>query len=372
MVTAGPSSDRWDNDMSRRLVLNLSPIQFGDAEVRVGILEYQSKEQLQALRAAHFATHIFRPTGKRLLCVPVVPEAPEIGGTFETIRLAEELYLCARLIRNALLNHLHKLGRKILDYDPIKFIADGSGENLLAASIPPGVSSLIGLSVRPFYEVAVRVIRPDRQPAFVGLAVNVRATKLILQPCDELLASGFPLAGLYVGRLVDRDDTHLAPRFELQGRVKEINNQRLLLDDARPGVLDIDAKAGVLEPRADYFALCLAHVFREHAPRVKQSLRSSNGNRRGKPWRRPLGSSRSARMNAIRRRNSWRIVSAPLQTRKGRGRRPSDSPIRSTPDASRRKRRNRRSNNAGNWSRLTKNWRGPPANFRPFEPVSQR
>jgi len=91
--------------MSRRLVLNLSPIQFDNAEVRVGILEYQSKEQLQALRAAYFATHIFRRTGKRLLCVPVVPEAPEIGGTFETIRLAEELYLCATLIRNALLNH---------------------------------------------------------------------------------------------------------------------------------------------------------------------------------------------------------------------------------------------------------------------------
>jgi Piwi domain len=272
MVTAGSYRDHWDNDMNRRLVLNLSPIQFDDAEVRVGILEYQSKEHLQALRATHFATHVFRRVGKRLLCVPVAPEAPVIGDTFETIHLAEDLYLCAALIRDALLNHLHKLGRKILDYDPIKFIADGSGEDLLAASIPPRVSCPIGLSVRPFYEISTRVIRPDRQPAFVGLAVNVRTTRLIINSCDELLASDFPLAGHYVGRLVDRDDARLAPRFELLGRVKAIDNQRLLLDDARPGLSDIDAKAAVLEPRADYFALCLAHVFKEHAPRVKQSL----------------------------------------------------------------------------------------------------
>jgi hypothetical protein len=41
-------------------VLNVSPIEFEDAEVRVGILRYESSEQLAGLRSTHGATHVFR------------------------------------------------------------------------------------------------------------------------------------------------------------------------------------------------------------------------------------------------------------------------------------------------------------------------
>jgi hypothetical protein len=259
--------------MSRRLVLNLSPIQFDDAEVHAGVLEYKGKEQLQALRNAHYTTHVFRRDGgTRLLCVPVAPAAPEIGDSIEVIRLANNLHLSAALIRNALLNYLHGLGRKILGYGPIKFIADGLGEDLLAASVPSEIPCPPWLSVRPLYEAAVRVVNLGRQRPFVGLALDVRTTRLITQFCDALAAGSFPLTELYVGRLVPREDARIVPRFELLGRVKEVSEGRLVLDDARPGINSVDASTATLEPRSDAFDRCLSHAFNAQASRVKQAL----------------------------------------------------------------------------------------------------
>lgn len=259
--------------MSRRLVLNISPIEFNGAELLVGILEYQGRDQLQALRDAHYATHVFRRDGgTRLLCVPVVPEAPNITDTTETIRLLDNLYLCAALIRNALLNYLHQLGRTILGYDPVKFIANGSGEDLLAASVPSGIPCPPWLAVRPLYEVSVRVINLDRQQPFIGCALNVRTTRLITLNCNVLAAEGFPLDDLYVGRLIPRKDVRIAPRLELLGRVREVKEGHLMLDDARPGIESVDASEVMLEPRSAAFERCLSHAFKTHTPRVEQAL----------------------------------------------------------------------------------------------------
>ena len=73
------------DDVSTNL-LNVSPVYFDNAEVRVGIVEYQGREHLRDLRSEHNATHVFyREEGTRILCVPVVPDAPEIGGCSTTI-----------------------------------------------------------------------------------------------------------------------------------------------------------------------------------------------------------------------------------------------------------------------------------------------
>jgi hypothetical protein len=274
------------DDVSMNLVLNFSPVYFENAEVQGEILEYQGREHLRVLRSEYNATHVFyRDGGTRLLCVPVASDAPEIGNCSTTIRLADNLYLSAALVRNALIDYFHKLGQQILTYNPIKFIAVGSSNNLLAASVPKGVPCPSELSVRVLYEMNVRVFKLDHQKPFIGLALDVRTARLIKYPCDKLIDEGVPLNGLYVGRLVPRGDVRMAPRFELLGRVQKIHQKQLFLTDERPGFGSIHASEAVLEPRYHAFDLCLTHVFRERATQVKSALDSHLAKLRGGPGR---------------------------------------------------------------------------------------
>jgi len=261
------------DDVSTNLVLNVSPVYFDNAEVRVGIVEYQGREHLRDLRSEHNATHVFyREEGTRILCVPVVPDAPEIGNCNTTIRLANNLYLSAALVRNALINYFHKLGQQILTYNPIKFIAVGSSNNLLAASVPKGVPYPPELAVRVLYEMNVRVFKLDHQQPFIGLALDIRTARLIKYPCAKLIDEGFPLNGLYVGRFVARDDARMASRFELLGRIQNMQQKQLFLTDERAGFGSIHASEVVLESRYRAFDLCLTHVFRERTTPLKIAL----------------------------------------------------------------------------------------------------
>ena len=97
-----------------RLVLNFSPIQFDDQEIRVGRLPYgnDGEQLLQQLREEHNRTHVFRREGPgpdSILAVSVSPGASLIGEP-DTIRLKDHLKLAAALIRNTLLNRLVELG----------------------------------------------------------------------------------------------------------------------------------------------------------------------------------------------------------------------------------------------------------------------
>jgi hypothetical protein len=274
------------DDVSTNLVLNFSPVHFDDVEVRVGIVEYQGREHLRTLRSRHNATHVFyREEGTHILCVPIVPDAPEIGNCSTTIRLADNLYLSAALVRNALINYFHTLGQQILTYNPIKFIAVGSSNNLLSASVPKGVPCPPELSVRLLYEMNVRVFKLDHQKPFIGLALDIRTARLIKYPCDKLIDEGLSLNGLYVGRFVPRDDDRMASRFELLGRVQNTHQKQLFLSDERPGFASIHASEVVLEPRYRAFDLCLTHAFRERATQVKRALDSHLAKLRGGPGR---------------------------------------------------------------------------------------
>ncbi|HEX8091169.1 MAG TPA: Piwi domain-containing protein [Blastocatellia bacterium] len=258
--------------MSRRLILNLAPIRFDDAEVQAGIFTYESKEQLKALRAQHNSTHIFRRDGDQIICVPVIAGAAEIGDSQQTIKLKSNLYLSATLMRNALLNYLHGIGRQILDYCPIEFIANGSGEDLLASSLPPDVIRPTWLSVRPLFEADVRVINLDRQPSLVALVLNVRTKRNISLPCDELIADSFPIVGCYVGHNLPSGDKRVEPHFQTVGRVEGVSGGKLVLNDAREGFSSINASDAILSSSWEAFDRCLAHVFSEQTPDIKRRL----------------------------------------------------------------------------------------------------
>jgi hypothetical protein len=234
-----------------QFVLNISPVTFDDAEVRVGVLQYESSEQLAILRSTHGATHIFRRVeGTRIQAVPFVLPAPEVGDTFQTVRLKNELGLVAALFRNALIGHLHALPRKVFDYRPITFLADESRENLLRQTLSRGTTCPDWMSVCPLYEADIRVFHFDRQEPFVGMCLNVCTRRRITRSCHGLLADGFPVEGYYVSRLLSSTDHRIQPRFMLVGRVERVEGGLLRLADHRPDEETIDVRDAFIEAAA--------------------------------------------------------------------------------------------------------------------------
>lgn len=251
MTTAHSSPRRSHTATATQYVLNVSPVVFDDAEVRVGVLPYESGDQLALLRKSHGTTHVFRRVeGTRIEAVAFVDGAPDVGDTFKTAKLKKELGLAAALMRNALINHLHTLPRKVCDYRPITFLADEARENLLKQSLPQGPPWPDWLSVCPMYEADIRVFHFDRQDPFVGICLNVFTRRKITRSCHELLADGFRVEGYYVGRQFPSADHRIQPRFRLAGRVERVEGSRLLLNDHRPDEIAIDAADAHIEAAA--------------------------------------------------------------------------------------------------------------------------
>lgn len=255
-----------------QFVLNVAPIEFDDAEVRVGILPYESREQLANLRAIHGATHVFRRVeGTRIETVAFVTDAPDVGDPFKTVKLKNELGLAAALIRNGVINHLHALPRKVFDYCPITFLADESRENLLKQVLPNGTACPDWLSVCPLYEADVRVFHFDNKAPFIGMCLNVCTRRRITRSCQDLLADGFPLQGYYVGRLLPSADKRIQPYFRLSGKVERVDSGRLCLSDHRPEENSLDAQDAFTEAAA--FEPLIRHIFGASADRILEGLR---------------------------------------------------------------------------------------------------
>jgi len=249
--------------MNSGLVINMGRVTFDNSEVEATILPYQSKDQLKQLRIDHEGRWVFRRHGgTEIVCVPVVEAPSVLPGSSRVIRLSEDLGLAASLVRHTLIKYLYDLGREIIDYEPVSFVAGGASENLLAACASQGATCPEWLSVRPLYEMDVRAIYPDRQDPFVALVVNVRTIRLIKGNCSELVAAGLSPVGLYVGRHVQRGGPKISPAVRLAGRVTSVVGQDLQLTDCRAGEpSNLPMDKAFLDPNRETFDTCVRHVF---------------------------------------------------------------------------------------------------------------
>lgn len=255
-----------------RLVLNVSPVSFADGEIRVGLLPYRDREQLKELRIRHQGTHVFRRRDDLVQVVAVKEGAEELGGRFETLPLVKDLRLTAVLIREALLNYLAGLGRTILDYDPLTFIAAGRSDDLLTRALPPGEPTPPWLSVAPRFEASVRVFHFDDRAPFVGCALDVSAMRRILARCDALIGEGLDIRGLYVRAEQQSGDRRLTARSHLVGRVTAVNDDRLSLDDARDDQPSVSSRDVTLVTWPDAFRRCFSHAFGSQAREFEERL----------------------------------------------------------------------------------------------------
>lgn len=256
--------------MNTPLVLNLASVDFTVDEVDVITAEYPGDDYLD-FRAQH-PDYLMRRAGDQVHCVPLVADpSTHPPGTQGRVSLSRNLGLGAALARNALLNYLHSLGRRILRTRPIRVLA-AEKENVLTRVWKEGTQPQ-WLGVLPQYELDVRVVRFDRCAPFVGLFLDVRTTHVIDASCADLLSNGVNLHGLYVGEREEAWDRRAIPRFSLVGRVDEIRGDRLQLADARDDDHRVVSSSDVfVEPRREAFHRCVTALLRSRADSTLERL----------------------------------------------------------------------------------------------------
>lgn len=248
--------------MTRKLVLNIAPILFDDAEIGVEVHPYTDKEALDSLRDRTRATHVVRRDGgDRVLCVPIVPGAPSTGGSAAKIQIGEHLGLAAELAREALLKYVKGFDRVIVKREPITFLAGGPSDELLGPCLPADKARPAWLSCHTLFEISPRRLGFSPEHQVLAIAAGVRTRRVISADCKTLIAAGISPVGLYVGRQIPQVDSRLAPRFELAGAVSRIDGGQLFLDDARPGLATLSEEEAFLDPTLDAFDRCLEGVY---------------------------------------------------------------------------------------------------------------
>ena len=191
------------------------------------------------------------------------------------LNLDDDLGFAVALVKEGVIRHLVALGRKLTNFDPISFLADGAANDFLAASVPAGLTCPPWLSVQAKPEISVRTLRFANKDQVVALSFNIWSRNIIAATCEELVKLGVDLTGAYVTRLNQPDDVRFRPRTELIGRVRSVNSGIIELDDPRDeAITSVRASDVYLESRTENLDRCLDAIFRNRADEIKSNLQT--------------------------------------------------------------------------------------------------
>lgn len=263
---------------SRELVLNAAPIGVPDERIEVGVEPYEAPAQsggegnLAKLRRQHYRTHVFLRRDSSILCVPVTEDAGELGSDAREVALHQDYGLVGALVRDAIIRYLCGLGRPVLHYRPVRFLAEGRGDELLREAAS-GIDLPDWLAVRVQYALDVRILSPKEAPATPCITLDVSTRHQIECSCAELLDMGFPLRDRYAQVEREHQDGRLKPKRLLAGRVVSVaQNTHLQLADSREGLDEIPAEDAFLEPRFENLRALLDHVVNSDAERLLEAV----------------------------------------------------------------------------------------------------
>ncbi|MGH3657337.1 MAG: hypothetical protein ACRDUA_11810, partial [Micromonosporaceae bacterium] len=236
-----------------QLAFNFVPARFTAETFKGGLVDFESPDQLNALRAELEGTQVVSRTRGGIACIPLVADA-ELRGTPTTFVTREYQRLTMRLVQQALLRSVLGWGYKLRKPHRASFVSRLPGKDLLVeAAGARQLEALANLHVYPQYVLDSRIIGPSGAP---GVIVGVKTRYEIDLTVEELIHCGVDVRGLYV---VADDGTyqpfaHMDPyatRCNV-GAIDRVDGTKLVLRDA-PGVAHIAAGQAWLEGRRDIF-----------------------------------------------------------------------------------------------------------------------
>src|SRR5947207_11560825 len=180
-----------------QLALNVAAIDYPKSVVVAYAEEFNSTDEIPAIRKRYCGTHFVRRFEKsRVLVLPLRADSPALSTPVKVDLSSASLWLIAALIRESLLNYLFSIDRKIIGLKPITFI-DTKTDLLQQANQSKPKNDII--SVRPAIAIDVVVFEFDTGARFVGSALIVRGVNSFDAPYSTLLVKCINLSGLYVG-----------------------------------------------------------------------------------------------------------------------------------------------------------------------------
>lgn len=253
------------------LVLNVAPFALTEpAVVRATEIPFVSREQLQVLRRQHGTEYVFRRREDRVLCLHLVESPTPLaeGGASTDIALAGQPALVAALLERAIVDLLVRLGRVMLDVEPIQFLSENPKDDLVKAV---GADLPDWLKIRLSYRIHVRLRHPREETPEVIVVVDTHVRHDIEKPVSELLTLGIDPRTLYVREDISAPGEAFRRR-RLIGCVDQVANGHLVLSDGRDGREKIDAATAYLEARDDATERCLQKLVGARARRLMEAI----------------------------------------------------------------------------------------------------
>lgn len=212
-----------------------------------------------------------RRDGDRVVCVPVVPDAPEVGEQ-EKFVIGEHRSLTMRLVREALIGEVAAMRYKVSAFARPAFVSRYPQHVLLAQAAGDQRGALAALHVYPEYKLDTRVSGPASQP---GVIVGLRTRCEIDLTNAELMELGIDAGGRYVlaetGEVPFNPDLDEHVYWRLAGAVESVRDGRLYLSDA-PMLTDVEAGKAWLEGRRENLQDVMAALTGGRHARVLEML----------------------------------------------------------------------------------------------------
>ena len=203
------------------------------------------------LRADYSATHVIQRHENNIVCIPLTSDASLLGEPY-IVKVLNAPYLVCKLIREAILRLLEKLGFTFTDFGPPSFVSRNPNSDMLARAVgTTNAAKVKHAHVYPRYLLAPKVLFPFTGPPLFGIQIDGGTRYELDCSVAQLMKLGLDPTGLYV-RAKPQDNQPINPHrdpgtyLRLVGCVRRVSNNQLFLEDS-PDVAELQAEQAWLE-----------------------------------------------------------------------------------------------------------------------------
>lgn len=238
--------------VSPGLTLNALPVSVGaDSQLKVWVQPYVDTDHLATLRRGSYETALVRRNGPEVEVVPY-ETSTSAPGEERTVILSERTDLVEALLIEWLLRSMRAKGMSCRKDRFIRYVSFRSDADLLAPCLPRGVTVPDGVALRISADLDVRRLRDNADRKILAITIGIRKRVMLDATVEVLVAAGLNPRGFYVldGRRGGQRPGHLVHR-PLAGRVVDIRDGILTLDDHAEALGSLAANVAYLEPRME-------------------------------------------------------------------------------------------------------------------------
>jgi Piwi domain len=249
-----------------KLVLNATRVAIPKTKIAVGRLPYD-ESHLEKLRRDDAGALLVQRQDDSMVAISLLPDRKAPGSPSE-IDLSTLPRLAAVLARESLLRFLHHaVGYSILSRRPLRVIGEKP-----ANLVHPDYELPDWIEKRLVMRFDTRVLYREAETPQVILLCDVGTRNSLGASCADLHKLGVPLIGRYVSIQEAAFDPRLEDYRKIVGRIIDVENGIVHLEDYAEGYSSVRAEDVSLEPRRENWNLCIEALLGARAEKVIDAI----------------------------------------------------------------------------------------------------